>query len=256
MTLYSLRYHNPNWQIHLYSILPENCSSKQWSSSEDDDNSYHGFDYSSQVKHLGIEEHLWTPPFKPLACAHACDLFQWWILGTVGGFYADMDILWLRPLNQLHASLHDYHAAFCLEGEYMAIGLFASAPECQLFCEMYHKGCALPIGDTYQYYGTELVYRVSGGRKSTNFGPLAVRELRKKFSQVRITVLPDVTVYPYNWQYIHRIFLESNPLPPTCYGVHWFGGSKLSQKWNNLLTPSNWQSYDNTFTRHLREILL
>ena len=71
--------------------------------------------------------------------------------------------------------------------------------------------------------------------------------LRRRYAN--IVEIPQNTIYPFDWRQIDEIFEENRSLPDDTYGIHWFGGSKIAQKWNSLLTPSNWFKYLSTITK-------
>ena len=261
LTLQSFRLHHPDWEIVLTAPEVE-CGKGSWKTHEDDDRSYLGHDYSNTIDALGVTREIWRPPVHTLAPAQASDLFQWGALATAGGFYSDMDVLWLRSLEPLRQQIEATDAAFCLEDGMMAIGFFAAQPKCRIFRDLLQYGLDSQNGhaSSYQGYGTELVYRFAGvtpvqsKNPSEAAGVQAVRALRERYPDMDITMLPQSTVYPFDWREIDKIFEFNVPVPRECLGMHWFGGDPISQKWNNLLTPENWTEHHNTFTRCLRAI--
>jgi len=261
LTLQSFRLHHPDWKIVLASPEVE-CGRRSWNTHENDDTGYVGHDYNEEVDALGVTRETWSSPIHSLAPAHACDLFQWGALATSGGFYSDMDVLWLRSLEPLRRQIEATNAAFCLEDGMMAIGFCASQPQCQIFRDILQHGLGGPCGHvpSYQWYGTELVYRFAGvtpmqaKHPSEAAGVQVVRALRERYPDMDIATLPQNTVYPFDWREIGKIFESDVSVPEECLGMHWFGGDPLSQTWNRLLTPESWTEYNNTFTSCLRAI--
>lgn len=258
VTLYTLRALNPDWDLRLYSPARA-CSQRHWRSPEDDDHEYGGRDYRKELGTLGIECREWTPPQGRLAAAQACDLFQWELLGTEGGFYADLDIVWMRSLESLRRQIACDDAAFCLESGHMAIGFFAAQPGCRLFVDLaqfarqpkYHRGRA------YQHYGADLIYRFAGTPRSGLKWPglTALQTLQQRYSDLQITQLPDSVVYPYDWRRIWELYAKDLPVSQETYGLHWFGGATCSRDWGARITVGNWQRRRNTWTSCLRRAL-
>lgn len=255
LTLSTFRQHNPDWHIQLY--MPEEpCAAKTWETPEDSD-SHHGPDYWDRLEGMNIDERIWDVPVDGLAPAQACDLWEWWLLGREGGFVADMDILWLKPLDPLRERLGASDAVFCLESGWMGIGFLGTANGCPLFRQAYEMGVA-EYGTSYQHFGTELLYRLAGmGSQPSPPSPGhdAVREFMRRFPELQMAVVPDETVYPFDWREIDVIFERDVLVPDSTIGMHWFGGSHQAQKWSKLLTEEGWGGYENTLTRCLREVL-
>ncbi len=250
LTLLSFRLHNPDWQICLYAPQ-EPCVAKQWTTHEDDDHDYSGKDYRTELADLGITQHTCALPVKHLASAQASDLFQWQLLGGGGGFYADMDILWLKSLEPLRQSVETADAVFCLESGVLAIGFLAANRHCLLFRDVLATAESVQNAG-YQHYGTTLLYQATSSTPGQ--GRAAVENFCRQYPDLEITSVPDKTVYPFDWRQIGSIFEESHPVPEESVGLHWFGGDPMSRKWNNLLTTANWSDYNNTFTRCLSSL--
>ncbi len=271
MTLRSFRRYHSDWKTVLHCMSAEHASGKTWSSIEVQDNpANNGRNYMNQVAELGIEIREWTPPDdlpSPLAPSHACDLFQWALLAADGGFYADMDILFVEPLP--YKAIQHANAVFCHTHEYMAIGLCAAAPGERLFSDILQSARNNYTPDGYQSTGAEAIYRLAGmlGHQVEwanpwpqwgtipRVGPQSVNAMRRQYPATEIAVLPDATVYPWYFKQVGHIFNEDRDVPTGCCGIHWFGGDALSQTWNNKLTHENYAAYTNTFTRYAAKTL-
>jgi len=254
MTLRTFRYHNPDWQIVLY--LGDADGGKGWKSSETmDSQTYLGTDYSDQVSSLDVEVRKWTSPLPALAPAHACDLCQWEFLSQTGGFYADMDILFVRPMP--YKDLQNADAVFCLSEGYMAIGLVGASANSPLFRHVSAMAKENYSPSSYQSTGAEAIYRLAGiwpNWSTFNLpGTKAMSVLRRKYKKLTIAELPPVTVYPWTYKQMECVFSQTNAVPEGCVGIHWFGGNNLSQQWNNQFTEDNWRQFSNTFTEALKE---
>lgn len=252
LTLSTFRMHNPGWQMVVYSSAVE-PGARSWQSHERDDAGYSGFDYRSQLWRLGVEQRLWRQPEGVGGPAHASDLCGWWYLANEGGWYSDMDILWLRPMQDAIGPYRNSDAVFCMEDGYLAIGLLAGRP-CGLWREVWESIRSEP-GTNYQHYGTDALYRYAkAAAGSSPVGIRAVEAIRAKHQHDRVQVMPDATVYPFDWRQIADIFERTSTMPTDAVGMHWFGGDEISQRWNRLLTPANWREYRNAFTQCLEAL--
>lgn len=260
LTLATFRRFNPDWEVHLYTPSKP-VAPKQWTSGENSDNGYRGRDYRELLPLLNIKQHEWTTPIDDVAPAQACDLFQWELLADGSGFYADMDILWVRSIEPVRQAVCNADAVFCLENGAMAIGFFASNHRQGLFADIWTQ--AVEAGHArkteYQCYGTHAVYEAAFG--NAPIGSLATSGFRaievfcQRYPELRIVILPTSTVYPFDWRRIAAIFQADEKISGSVCGVHWFGGSGLAQEFNGRLTEDNWRNApSNTITSCLRGI--
>lgn len=242
MTLASFRHYHPAWRMNLYRMTESARS--EWTSYEiEDAASYEGLDYSDRLADLGVTVIPWQCPIERLSATHASDLCQWEILSTVGGMYSDMDILYTNPMPE---EARQADATFCLSNGYMTIGFFGATPGSPLFAEIAHTARNNYSTKRYQSTGAEAIYRMAGlgaswdrhdapGRKCVNY-------LRDRYPQLRIRELCQESVYPFTCDQVPSIFEETATVPAATFGIHWFGGNPLAQKWNQRLTPKNYKT--------------
>lgn len=248
---------NPEWEVVIYRPETQTTGCNKWKTLGGD-SYYKGKDYS----HL-LESYFkpWKNPIPNLSEAQNSDIFQWYILGFVGGFYADTDIIWMKPLENTWKKICTSDAIFCLEGGVPAVGLFASTDGgSQPFSSLYDRALRLPDKHkkTYQAYGVDLVCLVSkidvGGTPIENRGMAIIRAFSEMYPSIQIDVMPDNTAYPLDWRQLNEIFEQLVDIPKASVGLHWFGGGIKSHKWNNLLTPENWKNYHTTLTHCIRTL--
>ena len=64
-------------------------------------------------------------------------------------------------------------------------------------------------------------------------------------------------IYEYDWTKISYNFNNAigvDGFSENSIGYHWFGGSPISQKINNILNENNYKEHNNTFTEILKNI--
>jgi len=232
LTLKSFRELNPDWKVNLYSTEQYNLSE------------------------LDIETKLWMPPVKNLSHEHASDVFQWELLSTDGGFYSDMDILYIKPV-QDNWLLTD--VLTCLSLGYMTIGFFGASPENTLFSDIYCEAIRRYNPREQQNTGACAVYRL-GGLKNTwtkiqSPGRKAMEILLNKHRHIRYNELCQDTIYPWAWNKLECIWNRVLEVPPNTIGIHWFGGAKRSQEMCNLVTPGSINQYPCTLTNYAKRYL-
>jgi len=256
MTLKSFRHFHPDWDVFLYESEVE--GTKTWGSSEtQDQETYDRPNYYDKLDELDIKRVQWTPPIDNLAPAHASDLCEWEVLSTVGGFYADMDILFVKPMP--YDTLKHSDVAYCLSEGYAAIGFFGATPGNRLFSSIRETAIDGYTPGKYQNTGADTVYRMAGlptawGRIHRP-GDVVFQGFRNDYCELTFTELPQEFVYPFFYERVDKIFNQTHELPEECCGIHWFGGSTLAQTFNNFWTADNYRTSPNTFTKYAEEIL-
>jgi len=253
LTLASFRHWNPNFPITLWSTAI-NCQSKTWASKERDDGQYAGPDYMPQVEALNIQRKTWVQPRGGLTHTHASDLFRWELLSTDGGFYCDMDVLWVRSMEPLYAKHQQADAIFCMEcgGTLCAIGFFGASSGCPIFGDIRTAALRNYTPGLYESAGAVSVSRAAGLDHDVHAGQKIVPAFCKRYPELRIVQVPDETLYHFDCNTYPAIYDTTAEVPEGVVGIHWFGGAQASQKWNNLLTADNLHEFDNTFCKYAR----
>jgi len=263
LTLASFRVFHPNWKIYLCQPThEEDIQRGRWEEDIAADEEYAGFDWRERLDDLGII-HETSGDWMGMPPAYACDLYQWKTLASRGGWYADMDILWRRSLDNLTTTrgekANTQDVIFCVERGFMAIGFFGTSPGNLLFQDVYQEAQRTDesyVG--YQKYGVEVLYRLAGTGKyhTTNQGAhKTIARFMDKYTPLCIARVPDETVYPFDWRETHKIFRWDCKLPDNCYGIHWFGGSGTARGPKTTLTPNNVTHQITTLTRTILEVL-
>jgi glycosyltransferase involved in cell wall biosynthesis len=256
LTLKSFRVQNPDWKINLFSTASSNKNT--WVTNElQDYGSYIGEDYSDKIAELNINQIDWESPILDVSPAHACDLMQWEILSTVGGFYSDMDILYVKPIN--YDTYCNTDVLYCNSRGFASIGFLASTPNNRLFHCILCEAMSSFTGQSYQDAGADSIYRLAGLGNNWHHqnrpGDFAIEKFKTKYPHLRFMGLDDSTIYPFAWNELVKMWATKEKLPEETTGVHWFGGGKKSQEMNSILTPETIKNYDSTLIRYIRSLV-
>jgi len=257
MTLYSFRKFHPDWEIDLYVSKTSN-NPHTWSDfNQQDFFMYTGEDYTNKIQDLGIN----IIPFKlerpnhpkedwtNLPANHESNFCRYLQLSKGGGVHADMDILFLKSLDPVLDKLNTekIDVAISYTANYFSIGFMLACPNNPVFRDIF-----LNAFDTYQ----KNMYQGSGiltiHKKWKDLNALAAA-----YPNLRFYNLPMYLMYALNSFMIPQIFDVNyhEAITEKTYGLHWYAGNPLSQKYNNLLTENTYKNYDNTLTYFLKEVL-
>lgn len=255
MTLYSFRKLNPDWVMELHLSKPIHNLDKKWSTREVQDNfSSISKDSIDKIYDLDINiiEHI---PQRHIHPAHNSDLFQWKWLGENSGFYSDMDILFIRSMDDFYdvANKHDIIIAF--NKGIFSIGMVGSSGKNRFFKDLY--SVALSIIDQKLHHHT---YNKTGACaievliKDTKTNP---QNLLQIYPEYAVWPFPMHVVYPFSWENDAARFYGVHDLSqdPEVVGIHWYAGSSVSQRFNEILNEDNYTEHDNTICYYINKIL-
>ena len=255
MTLYSFCKLNPDWEVTLY-VSKRFDKNKPWHTANQQDYlQYTGENYfnriPSQVKIVDYQ--LFNPHTKQsmvLDPVHLCDFCEWEYLYKDGGFYADMDILFVKPMDNLYNFINEnnYDTVVSHIGCF-SIGFLACNKNNNFFKDVYLQSFANYHG-SYQSVGVELWYHILGGMH----GMEHYNNLVRQYSNLNIYNFPFSTIYPWDYTNLHEIFEKQNNIPEETIAIHWYGGDPISQTYNNQITENNFKTTNSTICNCIKEL--
>lgn len=207
-----------------------------WKSGEHPTN-YKGYDYLQDLEDVVQVfdfESIGVPENLPEV--HKSDLLRWYLLGTEGGIWSDMDILYVNPItknmeqNWNGAGLCKYAANMNTNKEFQAIGFLTSeGPWGKVFfSQLFNLGLSkIYNGTTYQAFGAELLDEFLLTWKGLARTPFYHN--------------PEL-VYFYHTCYDMKRYFEPTPLPfqkLCCLGYHWYAGNPAVSKQEARITHTN-----------------
>jgi len=260
-TIASFRKLNLDWEIELYLYHHQHVK-KYWTDSPVQDFSeYRGADYFPLLTDLGVRVIPWELPEElqdkkhVIGPSHASNFFKWSWLSENVGVYCDLDILWTSPLTDWLDWVATYDAALAYTPEYFSIGLLWSGQQPNpVYKDILAESYRTFTHTKYQSAGVVALYRLL-----QKFDP-AYREHpwdKDLLARYDNAYLFDMDwVYPWRFNQMEEVFNKKHEvIPPMCKGIHWYAGSPIAQKYNNLITEDTLDQYDNTFTHFARRVL-
>lgn len=251
---------NPTWDIYLY-VTQSDFHKEVWDTPETQD--YTNYDREdwmpTVVADLPVEIKIADNLPRDISPIHQCDMFQWWWLSNHGGWYSDLDILYLQSMDDLCESAGEVDMVFSFPQGDFTIGFLGCAPG-NKFYELLYETCKqnkLGLGGRsldsyYQGFGIHIVQAVL----QHTHGPTMASIIQTKYNHSYYEVGPNDSVYPWNWTKINRIWDETHELPHSQLGIHWFAGAAISQQMNRELSPATASQFPCTLTRHINNTLL
>lgn len=254
MTIESFSRLNPDWQIYVYTI-PQIQNRKFWDTWEDQDfHSYTGEDYIDRLTWLeNVQIIRWQMPIEcsqlfyiqKVGPSQMSNLFKWYMLGTEGGIYADMDILFIKSFDWFFEQIQNHEIAISFK-DWFSIGVLASAGNNRFFSDVYHTSLRTLSTSHYQSAGVKALYELAQRRDTEVFNVL-----KSRYSG--IFNIPFHWFYPYIPNDTTVAFSKESKINPETIGYHWYAGHPVAQQWNNILNEKNYKEIDVLFTKYLSD---
>lgn len=258
MTLYSFKKMNPDWSVKLY-IPKEVTIEKTWSDDfhQVDTVDYKSeYDYFEKVKELPIKIVSVDFPenIKKLGEAQKSDYLRWRLLYQEGGLWSDMDIIYIRPMKKAYFNNEMFYEldntlSILPNNTSHQIGFYLSTPKNLMFKELCYLSSGKNNINYYQDLGCELLNKHLGTKEN----------IESKFNLKTINVDQSV-FYKFDHTkldklYYMDIFYEELLADEKVLGIHWYGGSPLSQECNNKLNDKSCGTINNTIDSAIKYII-
>jgi len=273
MTLYSFKKLNPSWEVELYQCSSSFIKEKTWPTSENQDfYNYTGVDYLPEVKKLGVSIKKWSlthPKGKSwegmMGPQHKSNFFKWQKLSEVSGFYSDMDILFVRSMDEYYEEVKQKNTVLCFNGKFFSIGFLGSSGNNKFFRDVFLHTFESFNLHKYQSAGVRSLISMLRKLWISSKGPNKMPDraglwmwnlIEKSYSDLVVHNNKMRVVYPWLYNVLEHVFkIKHTSLPQECIGIHWYAGAKISQEYNNLLNEKNYETYDCTLCHFLKKIL-
>jgi len=228
LTISTFRHLNPEWQIILYKPLI-NQVDKTWTTTELK-YAENYTDYLGQVESLGVT--IQNVDFSlhgfdnNASEVHKSDFLRWYLLATFGGFWADMDILFFRPMDDLYFNTpqtSNIDTVFCICDYGHSIGFLMSSANNPCFKKISQNAVHEYKKEGYQCIGSLLCNKLFPTIASCNIEGAVPHNLDMG------------VVYAYNCFHVDELYTPYPPqrMPAHAIGIHWYAGNRFSGKYLN-----------------------
>jgi hypothetical protein len=247
LTLWSFRRLHPEWEMKLY--LAKSINTKNWKGTEDQDylQAKKGKDYLEIVDKLNVSVTYWDK-HSDMNPTQVADLFRFEMLADTGGWFFDLDQIFLNSFNDL---IYEHEWVFGGRSV-IYIGVMGAAPRSEICGYIYKKQLEfLSKGkpDKYCQIGNWLLMDLL--KNDQNFKNILKR---KRWLQTE-----DDDFYPILHSHLIKNVYEGKVDIETssyrAYALHWYGGHPDSQKFNSEFTEETVKNGTDSISTYLRLIL-
>ncbi len=246
LTIKSFVGQNPDWTAILHrpavfgTIIPTWGSHEQKQSANTHKAS---INYYDEVEKLGVS--VVQHNFKDYGIenniheVHKSDFLRWKLLAEQGGIWADMDIIFTRPMNYMPENIPlnaNVNVGLCRYGDGAhAIGFLMSSANNNFFCQVFDKAKKCFNKGKYQSIGSTMMHRFfRDSRRIQSISP-GTNVLFVNLSTVySITNIGD---FISNKNYIEDY--------PEAIGFHWYGGHPDTSKVEGSINQDNYMEFKN-----------
>lgn len=258
MTLWSFRQLNPDWSIRLFTCKQQR-KDKYWSDiTEQDFFKYDGPDYTNRLKNIpNLEIIPWEieeERLRHIGPSHKSNFFKWNLLSEEGGVYADMDIVFIRPIYNWFDHVKNSDVAICYNygPRYFSIGLLGSSGNNPFYKRIYDDCVQKFNMDHYQGAGVEILYHLLGNVcKDPHW-----QNMCYAFPETRFVNFDMNYIYFWDHNDITAMTEELHTVVPyNTFGLHWYAGHPSSQQLNATLNEDTVQTSQTTIAHFLRQLM-
>jgi mannosyltransferase OCH1-like enzyme len=251
LTIISFHKFNPDWEINLYTPIIEN-NDKTWITKEQKIE-YIGDDYYNELEKLNYVNFI-KFDFNDIGVdngipeVYKSDFIRWYLLYEKGGGWSDMDILYIKPINELNLTgnmlrgdIINTDTIITYDGFNHIIGFFLTKPKTRFFLDIFNMSKVSLNTQQYQSIGSTML--------KTMF--YDINTLINRYPDINFANLPMDYIYPYNDSNINIIFNENNleKINKNTIGIHWYNGSEISK---NFLNIKNNDTMNNTINNIIK----
>jgi hypothetical protein len=250
LSIKTFRNQNPDWNILVH--VPKILSTAQpaWESFHQKnvkiEQDY--FDRVSKISNIKIVTHDFAEyNFDNQAHeVHKSDFLRWKLLNNYGGLWSDIDILYTKPMQALPENCQEnsrVDTALCplSDSRKHTVGFLLSSQGNNFFQYIGEQAREKYNPEAYQCMGSELI----------NHGFATFESLQTQFPNNTFIFLNKNCVYSITsgeiglfYQTVDRNVQKKLDSKRTI-GFHWFAGHPQSQEFENILTHTNVNQYNN-----------
>lgn len=257
LSVQSFRQLNSDWTVRVHMPSELSRAKPAWDSFQQKDINLSS-DYTAQLKALDVDivyHDFDSYSFSNQAHeVHKSDFLRWRLLGQSGGLWTDIDILYTKPMDQLVENLpknDNIDSVLCPLNppDKHTVGFLLSSANNKFFNYMADLAMQEYNPNVYQCMGSDLINQRF--KTFESFG--------EQFPTNKFLFLNRNCVYSVTSKTIELFYqavdanISKKINSKSVLGFHWFAGHPQSQLFENALTASNVNEYNNLLSTVIKE---
>ena len=247
LSVSSFKKQNPEWKIMVHTPAVSSSAPSAWAN-----NIKH--DFCNQLGSLDVtviahdfDSYGFTNQAHEV---HKSDFLRWRLLAEQGGLWSDIDIFYVRPIDNLKENTvenSNINVALCpLKPPHKhTVGFMLASKDNAFYQSISQLAVANYNKDMYQCIGSDLI----NGRFET------LESFGQRFPNNQFIFLDKRCVYTITSKTIELFYQATNKRHNNSeiIGYHWFGGHPRSQEFENDLTPETVNKHSHFLARVIQE---
>jgi mannosyltransferase OCH1-like enzyme len=227
ISIISFREHNPEYKVILYKPTV-NYNSVTWDTSEQKTN-YIGDDFEhtinscvDEIRYINMEDLGFS---NQIHHAQKADILRQWLLLNEGGWWSDMDIVWVRSISSFMLE-DNFDLGVCWRNGYHNSGVMYSRPNTIFYNTVYNELKTSFSNKNYQSAGPSLLNQLFPG----------IEVIEKTEQNINVYNFAMENFAPLDSLAFHLLYKEGNEkliMKDNVYGVHWYNGGSESGNFVN-----------------------
>lgn len=256
-TLWSFRKLHPDWEMILFlgpvRNEPPTPEQPTWGEERQDwqGPQFEAFSLPRLVSEFRVELQGWRPPsaYPQATPVHENDLCRWGALSKFGGWFFDLDFLFVDHMSKLPAGSADCDLAFIPGQDWIPTGFIGATAGNKFTATMYEAALQAPDKTRYRAAGSETISRVIGLQHQDGWYQHTPSQLtsaiRRTFPGLKIASLGTATAYRWPWYDAGKVFSGTETVLQHTVAIHAYLGSRIGQRWQRKLTEQNYSGFTN-----------
>lgn len=261
-TLWSFRKLHPDWEMTLFYGGPAPGNPNQrWEDTQDWLGSPDlGHDYLPEVAALGVEIKAWRPPagYPNSEPSHENDICRWGALSQFGGWFFDLDILFVDKMEKLEVD-DRADVAFIPARDWIPTGFMGAVKGNQFTAAMYDCALSAPDKTRYRACGAEAIARaINLPAAAAGWGQHTrtelTRNMRAAFPGISWQFISQAACYRWEWFDAAQIFSGDGGVLSSTIAIHWYGNQRVAQRAQRKLTAENYSAHAMPYTEYAKNL--
>jgi hypothetical protein len=250
LSVETFRNQNPDWNILVHVPTVVSTAAPAWQSfhQKNVNIAHNYFDQLTTIDNVKIVTHDFVEYNfdNQVHEVHKSDFLRWRLLNEYGGVWSDIDILYTKPMQSLPENCQqnsNVDTALCplSQARKHTVGFLLSSKHNDFFQYIGEQARKRYNPEVYQCMGSDLI----------NSGFETFESLQAQFPNNNFLFLNKNCVYSITSNEIGLFYQEVDRNvqkklhSKSTIGFHWFAGHPQSQEFENILTHSNVDEYNN-----------
>jgi len=264
MSLWSFRRLHPDWDIALY-FSPSAPKPRTWITGHERHEFEHepcGPCYLKRAVESGVRLVEWNAPSMltaNLSPVHQNDICRWKCLSQHGGWFADLDILFVDSLETIHdaANADAADVVLTVGREGIPTGMIGGTAGAPFWADCLNMAVSKADARRYRSCGSEVLSQLAQIEKMPVFDRKLARiglERAAARGGKRPYFYKPQCFYLFDEYRLTDILHYSHEVLSNTVGIHWFAGSKLAQKLIREADEKNFAGRSGTFFDYARDL--